>query len=463
MKKYISLFWFRNDLRLTDNKPLYESIKNGNVIAIYIFDKNSKIGSASKLWLEKSLNSLNNDLNNKLNIFNGEPLEIIKSLTKKYNIDNVYWGYCYDKYSIDRDTKIKTFLKLQNINVKSCNSSLLIEPWKCLKKDNTHYNVYTAFYKNLIATRKQKPTLPKVKITNFIKINDSIDIKKLNLSNPKHQWQNIINSCQIGEKFALQKFDKFIKNNIENYKSYRDIPSLKSTSFLSEHLHFGEISPNQIFNSINNTNENTQTFIKELIWRDFAYYTMFYYKDIDTKNINPKFDSFKWENNLHLLEKWQKGQTGIPIIDAGMRELWQTGYMHNRVRMIVASFLTKNCLVHWKYGEKWFFDCLFDADIASNNFNWQWVAGCGLDASPYFRIFNPITQAKKFDVNGNYIRKYVPELALLSDKWITEPFNAKKEILKSANIELGKNYPFPIVDLSETRKKALSIFKELSK
>lgn len=240
--------------------------------------------------------------------------------------------------------------------------------------------------------------------------------------------------------------------------------STDSTSKLSPYLHFGEISPNQIFNAVQSLDyigNNEEHFIKELVWRDFSYYQIYYYPELHNKNINQKFDSFEWDNDATLLKRWQTGQTGIPIVDAGMRELWQTGYMHNRVRMIVASFLIKNCLIHWKYGEKWFFDTLFDADFASNNANWQWVAGCGLDAAPYFRIFNPVLQAEKFEAY-EYIRKYVPELKLLPNKLLAKPWEASNLVLQESGVKLGDNYPTPLIDLKKSRDKALELHKKLN-
>ncbi|MFC4891474.1 cryptochrome/photolyase family protein [Pseudofrancisella aestuarii] len=459
----ISLYWFRQDLRLTDNPALHEAVKSDKTIAIYIHDEKYPIGSASKLWLSKSLKKLDESLNNKLNIYKGSPKDIIEKLTKENNITNVYWNRCYDKYSIKRDSEIKKLLQNNDIDVKTFNGSLLLEPWQCLKDDNTHYKVFTAFYKKLIQIKPYVPNLSKANVINLIKLENSISLENLELTKPKHSWQRIINFWEVGEKAAQLKLEEFIEDKINNYKEARDYPSMDSTSKLSPHLHFGEISPSQIFNAIyqNNVSSNHEHFIRELTWRDFSYYLMYYYPDFDTKNINEKFDNFEWDNNLKLLKRWQEGQTGIPIVDAGMRELWQTGYMHNRVRMIVASFLVKNCLIHWKYGEEWFFDCLFDADIANNCASWQWVAGCGMDAAPYFRIFNPALQAQKFDSKGDYIRKYVPEISKLPNKYLAEPWTTKPEILEKANIQLGKTYPYPIVDLKTSREKALEQYKKL--
>lgn len=464
MNKKIAIHWFRQDLRLADNPALHYSSDADETITIFILDENQNIGGASKLWLHNSLAKLNQSLDNKLNLYIGNPLEIIKKLISKHDVTDFYWNRCYDKYSIDRDTKIKEFLTSKDINVKSFNGSLLIEPWGCQKGDGSHYKVYTPFYKELIKIRKYRSNIAKPNFTKLTRLDSSVNIEALKLLEPKLAWQDIINQWQVGEEATIKKLEDFLEEKVKDYKIARDYMSNDATSTLAPHLHFGEISPNQIFNAVHNLDSvgaNEEHFIKELVWRDFCYYQIFYYPELHDKNINEKFNNFKWDNNLDLLKKWQKGQTGIPIVDAGMRELWQTGYMHNRVRMIVASFLIKNCLIHWKYGEKWFFDTLFDADFASNNANWQWVAGCGLDAAPYFRIFNPVLQAEKFQAY-NYIRKYVPEIAKLPNKLLAKPWEASQLVLQEAGIELDKNYPRPIVDLKASREKALSLHKQLS-
>ncbi|APD50760.1 cryptochrome/photolyase family protein [Francisella hispaniensis] len=463
MSKKVAIHWFRQDLRLADNPALYHASQADETITIFILDENQDIGGASKLWLHHSLSNLNRSLDNKLNFFSGNPLEIIKKLIKENKVTDFYWNRCYDKYSINRDTQIKQFLQEQSINVNSFNGSLLIEPWQCKKDDGSHYKVYTPFYKELIKIRKYQPNIKKAVFSRLIKLASSDTLDSLKLLEPKLTWQNIIKQWQVGEKAAAQLLEQFLTTKIKDYKIARDYMSTDATSTLSPYLHFGEISPNQIFNavqSLDSIGNNEEHFIKELVWRDFSYYQIYYYPELHNKNINQKFDNFAWDNNATLLKKWQKGQTGIPIVDAGMRQLWQTGYMHNRVRMIVASFLIKNCLIHWKYGEKWFFDTLFDADFASNNANWQWVAGCGLDAAPYFRIFNPVLQAEKFEAY-EYIRKYVPELKLLPNKLIAKPWEASQLVLQEAGIILGQNYPHPIVDLKKSRDRALQLHNQI--
>ena len=462
MKK-VAIYWFRQDLRLTDNPALSHASIANETIPIYIFDNNYPIGNASKLWLHNSLQSLDKSLDSNLNFYNDDPLEIIKKLVAENDITDFYWNRCYDKYSIDRDTRIKKLLQENDINVESFNGSLLLEPWECTKDDGTHYKVYTPFYKTLMRIKPHRSNIAKPSFSKITKLKSSISLEDLGLLQPVHSWQDIIKQWYIGEDAAVDKLENFLNEKAPRYKKSRDFMCENATSTLSPHLHFGEISPNQVFNavySLDSIGENEEHFIKELVWRDFSYYQMYYYPDLATRNINSKFDKFEWENDPQLLKKWQIGKTGIPIVDAGMRELWQTGYMHNRVRMIVASFLIKNCLVDWCKGETWFFNALFDADIASNNASWQWVAGCGLDAAPYFRIFNPVLQADKFEA-AEYIRKFVPELKNLSDKFISKPWEAKLNILEEASIELEVDYPMPIVDLKASREKALVKHKQL--
>ena len=272
----------------------------------------------------------------------------------------------------------------------------------------------------------------------------------------------------IGEKAAHSKLDYFIEYKLDSYKTNRDVPKLSHTSMLSAHLHFGEISPIQVWEAVNTTGKlNTKSdsdlehFLSELIWREFSIYLLYHFENLHKDNFVKKFDNFPWQTNNKLLKAWQQGKTGYPIIDACMRELWQTGYMHNRVRMIVASFLVKNLNIHWHKGRDWFWDCLVDADLANNSASWQWVAGCGADAAPYFRIFNPITQGEKFDKDGEYTKKYLPELKHLPAKYLFKPWQAPDNILKAAKVNLGKDYPLPIVDLPTTREHALRAYEEL--
>ena len=259
----------------------------------------------------------------------------------------------------------------------------------------------------------------------------------------------------------------FLKNGVQNYSEGRNFPNKKNVSRLSPYLHWGQISPNSLWYEVNNLknvkDNDVEVFKSELGWREFAYYLLYHFPYIQRKNLKSNFDDFKWLEDPINFKKWSKGLTGIPIVDAGMRELWKTGYMHNRPRMIVSSFLVKNLLIHWRRGEEWFWDCLFDADAASNSASWQWVAGTGTDSTPYFRIFNPVTQGQKFDPTGEYIRTYVPELKNLPIKFLFSPWECPSEILTNLNFKLGQDYPHPIVDLKESRQRALSTYEQLRK
>lgn len=261
----------------------------------------------------------------------------------------------------------------------------------------------------------------------------------------------------------MERLDDFIKNGLPEYKAGRDFPALESVSRLSPHLHWGEVSPRSVWHAAGNagSDANIEHFQRELGWREFSYSQLYYFPDLPRKNLHSKFDPFPWKKDDKALRAWQRGMTGYPIVDAGMRELWQTGYMHNRVRMIVGSFLVKNLLLDWRHGEAWFWDCLVDADLANNSASWQWVAGCGADAAPYFRIFNPITQGEKFDAKGEYTRHFVPELAKMPEKYLFRPWEAPEEILEEAGVTIGESYPAPIVELRFSRERALAAFNAM--
>lgn len=284
---------------------------------------------------------------------------------------------------------------------------------------------------------------------------DTIDLAKYGKLSSIAMWE-------VGEKPAKNILESFAKNSIQTYNTDRDFPSIDGTSKLAPYLHFGHISARYIWHTLQK-NTVKESFLRQLAWREFAYYTLYHHNNMWHECINAKYENFPWTYNENLFEAWKNGVTGYPMVDAGMRELLQTGYMHNRVRMIVASFLVKNLNIHWVFGERWFRENLFDADIANNSFGWQWVAGCGTDAAPYFRIFNPTLQAQKFDSCGDYIRAFVPELASISDKYLFEPWAAPKAILEQKNVFLGKNYPFPIINFKESRVWALDLYKIFTK
>jgi len=472
MKQAISLFWFRQDLRLSDNPGLMEASRLGKILPIYILDDLSpspfKIGGANKIYLHHSLASLNRSLDNKLNIYVGDPKEIIFQLIKKYSIENIFWNRCYEPWRIADDAAIAKNLRDLNINHGVFNGSYLWTPEEIKKTDGSYYKVFGAYKRKAYLLEPRKP-LPKPEKLVLIKDHSNeTTLNDLHLIT-NNSWQDKIKAhWACGENTAQDKLDGFLHNDLSGYKNNRDYPEYDQTSKLSANLHFGEISPQQIFDSVtsigrSNASENdVNHFLSEMIWREFSCYLMVHFNKLPSENFQSKFNAFPWQDDSWLLHAWRTGNTGYPLIDAGMRQLWQNGYMHNRVRMIVASFLVKNLMIHWRYGRDWFWDCLVDADLANNSANWQWVAGCGADAAPYFRIFNPITQGEKFDGDGYYTRKFVPELKNLPNKYLFKPWEAPEKTLQDAGVVLGISYPKPIIDLQTSRKKALFAYKSLS-
>jgi deoxyribodipyrimidine photo-lyase len=443
----ISILWFRQDLRLTDNPALMAAIDSKlPILPIYILDDENagrwKMGGASRVWLHHSLHALNKSLDGKLLILKGKADEIIPKLMHDQNASAIFWNRCYEPWRMDRDKLIKKNLEERNITVKSFGANLLWEPWTVSKDDGTPYKVFTPFYR--------RGCLPKGDISSPLTTPQNINIYKhvlksddLNLL-PNLPWKDsIISTWNIGESGAQKRLKEFLSEGLHDYKNGRDVPSKQSVSRLSPYLHFGEISPRQVWHSAqhfalqHNLESHLDKFHAELGWREFSHYLLYHFNELPNKNWNARFDNFPWADiDQDKLNAWKFGMTGYPMVDAGMRELYATGYMHNRVRMVAASFLVKHLRYHWSVGEDWFWDSLFDADLANNAASWQWVAGTGADAAPYFRIFNPVTQAEKFDADNSYIKKWIPEFGT-------------------------SNYPDPIIDHKESRDAALTAFQTL--
>ncbi|MDR3443068.1 MAG: deoxyribodipyrimidine photo-lyase [Legionella sp.] len=461
-----ALVWFRQDLRLADNPALSAALTYHNaVILLYIYDSSSSsLGGAQQWWLHHSLQALSDSLKKQgLNLVlrQGDPLQIIEELTQQFAIDTIYWNRCYEPAAIKRDTQIKAHMALRKVNVTSCNGSLLNEPWTIKNKAGDYFKVFTPYWKHCLQNTVL-PTLP-LSSNQAKNIDTSGDtLEKWNLLPQKPNWASAFSQYwQPGEKGAQNKLEEFINTNLRNYKSNRDIPEKNATSRLSPHLHFGEISPWAIWSAVALAKldkdcdlPSAEHFLSELGWREFSYYLLYHVPTLPHKNFRKEFDAFPWHQDESALKRWQTGTTGYPLVDAGMRELWATGYMHNRVRMIAASFLTKDLLLDWRLGAAWFLDTLLDADLANNSASWQWVAGCGADAAPYFRIFNPVKQSMQFDPNGTYIRQWIPELAAMDNKEIHKPWTCTK-------LHTETNYPAPIVEHHEARQKALEYYQTL--
>jgi len=457
-----ALVWLRNDLRLADNPALHAASKlGGTITALFVHETNPQLrvpGGAVRWWLEQSLNLLEKSLNERnieLIVADGEALSIIEQLIEENGFDAVFWNRRYAPQEREVDALIKSVLRDKGLHVESFAGNLLAEPWEIKTGNGGSYQVFTPYAKSLRQHGVSRP-LP------------SPD-RRVEKSTVKHKpkreaykeaiWSRKMRGLwNTGEAAATDLLYHFFDATIRNYAGDRDRPDLEGTSRLSPHLRFGEISPRQAWHatlSLMDQDQSTQAggekFLSELIWRDFHYHQLYYRPDIAENDMRNTLADIRWHNNAEVIDAWQKGKTGIPLIDAGMRQLWATGWMHNRVRMLVASVLSKNMQIDWREGEKWFWDTLVDADIASNPGSWQWVAGCGMDAAPYYRVFNPVLQGDKFDKHGVYVRKWVPEIAALPDRWIHKPFAAPEPVLREAGIVLGETYPLPVFTAPKAR------------
>ncbi len=418
------------------------------------------MGSASRWWLHHALECLSEELKScglSLTIRSGNPAEVLSSIAKKTGAKRVFWNRCYEPSAIALDQKVKKALNL--LEVKTFNTSLLYEPWVLPKA----YRVFTPFWKACL--KMETPSKPLPKPTQLIPFQGKIKtetIASLALL-PKVPWAvGIRNFWSPGTASAKKLLKQFIEKKIELYPSDRDFPGVDGTSLLSPYLHFGEITPRMIWHEVSKKKpKNAEVFLRQLGWREFAHHLLFHFPHTPEKPLYEKFSSFPWRKNKKELQAWQKGMTGFPFIDAGMRQLWKVGWMHNRLRMVVGSFLVKDLLLPWQEGAKWFWDTLVDADLANNTLGWQWVGGCGADAAPYFRVFNPVLQGERFDPKGEFVRLFVPELAALPDKWIHHPWDAPEGVLEEAGVILGDTYPFPIVEHSEARKRALAALEKI--
>ncbi len=466
----MNIVWFRQDLRVFDNPALIAAAEAGDILPVYILDHDNagahKMGGASLVWLYHALADLNHSLGGNLRFYVGDAGDVLSDLCDAHDVQGVYWNRCYEPWRISRDKAIKQNLSDAGVRAESFNGSLLWEPWEILKKDGTPYKVFTPFYRKgcLGAEAPRAPfgrAEPQYSEGDF----GGVGLDDLGLL-PDIDWDDqMVARWDISERGAMARLRDFLDDGVDGYKEGRNFPARNHVSRLSPYLHFGQISPHQVWHETlhQEQSNNIDVFQSELGWREFSHSLLYHFPDLPRKNLQAKFDSFPWAENDAHLNAWQKGMTGYPIVDAGMRELWQTGYMHNRVRMVVGSFLVKNLLLHWHHGEAWFWDCLFDADLANNSASWQWIAGCGADAAPYFRVFNPITQGEKFDAGGDYIRQYCPELKNVPDKYLCKPWDAPEDVLKRAGVVLGRDYPRPIVDVKASRERALEAFQSLKK
>ena len=475
-----ALLWLRRDLRLSDNPALQAIIAAGHTpLPVYIHDEPDAdwpLGAASAWWLHHSLTALQTSLQahgSDLLVLAGDPEVILPGLMEQTGADTIAWNRCYEPAWIQRDQRIEQTLSERGYNVSSHNAALLREPWAHLKKDGTPYRVFTPFWKMLYKTGPSRAAVQppeKLPALSTRHTPQGIGIDALRLL-PEIPWDQAFHDhWQPGEDGAWKALERFQNERLLDYATARDIPARSGTSQLSAHLHFGEISPVQIWEVLmqaaasaaaDGTIAASDAYLREIGWREFSHHLLYHFPHTPLKPMDRRFEAFPWKQEYQTsLHCWQRGKTGIPLVDAGMRELWTTGYMHNRVRMIVASFLTKNLLIPWQEGARWFWNTLVDADLANNTMGWQWTAGCGADAAPFFRIFNPVLQGERFDKEGRYIRRWIPELAKLDNKYIHQPWTAGPDRLADAGIVLGRDYPEPLADLKESRRQALSAWDQ---
>ena len=451
------IVWFRQDLRLSDNPALRAAAESGaRIIPLFVLDDavagDWPWGGASRWWLHHSLSSLDKALKGHLVLRKGIAAKVIPALIAESGADAVVWNRCYEPFMAARDGQLAVALGKAGVQVTTFNAALLHEPWELKTKAGKPFRVFTPFWK---AMREQHVDTPCPAPRNLKFASAKSDnLKSWKLLPTRPDWAKGFDWTP-GEKSAHDALYDFL-DDAADYGMGRDLPGRDGTSRLSPHLHWGEISPRQVWHAvrIHGHSEGAQTFLKELDWREFCAQLLFHNPELPTKPLDTRFTKFPWRAGERDFRAWARGQTGIPIVDAGMRQLWQTGWMHNRVRMIVASFLIKHLGIHWAKGEEWFWDCLVDANLANNSANWQWVAGCGADAAPFFRIFNPVLQGEKFDRAGAYVRKFVPELANVPDRYIHKPWEMDHP---------PANYPKPIVDLKTGRDRALKAFRALKR
>lgn len=469
------IVWFRSDLRLRDNGALTAAAEAGQpIVCLFVLDDTGAsgrpLGGARRWWLHHSLAALQrglDDLGVPLVLRRGDPRAVLDDIIEQTGSGSVLWNRRYDPEAIALDSEIKASLGERGLTVASFAGALMHEPTKLKTGSGGFYKVYSPFWRAFVAEGEPKePVAAPKSLTACDKELDSDDLGDWALLPTKPDWSGgLAEAWTPGEIGAQQQLKAFCDEALADYARQRDLPAIDGTSRLSPHLAFGEITPADIWHTAAHTDsvpeKQLEKFHKELVWREFSYHLLVNFPNLGGENFNGDFDAFPWDGTDAQLRAWQRGLTGYPIVDAGMRQLWQTGWMHNRVRMVVASFLIKHLMTDWRKGEDWFWDTLVDADPASNTASWQWVAGSGADAAPYFRVFNPILQGEKFDPDGDYVRTYVPELAGLPNKYVHKPWEAPEKVLEKSNVSLGSTYPAPIVDHQQARNRALDAYQTM--
>jgi deoxyribodipyrimidine photo-lyase len=468
-----TLVWLRHDLRLADQPAITAALQRGGpVVPVFIWAPEEETswppGGASRWWLHQSLKALDSDLRqlgSRLVLRRGDSHQELLALAQETGANTVVWNRRYEPAIVARDARIKDQLRAAGLTAESFNGALLHEPWTVQNQSGRPFQVFTPFWKHCLAKPDPAEPLPApTEMHSPAEWPASLKLSDLGLE-PRIDWASGFRAAwQPGEGGAQAALARFCREAFTGYSANRNRPDLTGTSRLSSHLHFGELSPRQIWHALRRTgveNWRSSQFLAEVGWREFAHHLLFHFPHTVTEPLRPEFKRFPWREDSAALRAWQRGRTGYPFVDAGMRELWTTGWMHNRVRMVVASFLVKDLLLPWQAGARWFWDTLVDADLAQNTLGWQWTAGCGADAAPYFRVFNPVGQGEKFDPQGDYVRRWCPELARLPAEWIHQPWAAPAAVLERAGVQLGKNYPQPIISHAIAREVALEAYAQI--
>ncbi len=484
-----AVVWFRHDLRLEDNPALYHAVQDAEaVVPVFVWAPDEEgawaPGGAHRWWLHHSLAALAKDLERKgsrLILRQGASLAALRAVIRRTGAEAVYWNKRYEPALRRRDVEIAEALRADGVAFSAFESRLLHDPEKVETGSGGPYHVYTPFWHKFndaveIAPPLGTPRMGKSKAPE--RWPASADLEKLGLT-PEAQdgvnwaedfreaWGSRAPGRAIGERGAHQRLTHFLEHGLSTYDAARDRPDRDGTSMLSPRLHHGELSPRQVWHAVKSWVENgamqkeAEAYLQEIVWREFSYHLLYHYPATPTEPLKGKFENFAWEEDAEALRRWQRGQTGYPIVDAAMRQLWDLGWMHNRLRMVVGSFLTKDLLLPWQEGARWFWDCLVDGDLANNTMGWQWCAGSGADAQPFFRIFNPVSQSKKHDPDSQFIRRWVPELSDLPSKHLHQPWAAPADVLRKAGVTLGEHYPEPMVDHKAARDEALARYKKI--
>ncbi|MGV3722561.1 MAG: cryptochrome/photolyase family protein [Actinomycetota bacterium] len=463
-----TIVWFRQDLRLTDHLPMVEAARRGGpVLPVYLWCPEEEggwpPGSACRWWLHRSLRSLDESLRrlgSRLILRVGPAADTLKELAREVGADSVLWSHRYEPAAMQQEERVTGALMLQGVQGKGLPGALLFSPGEVLTRSGGPFQVFTPFWRACLSRNPPAAPLPApAQLAPPAHCPASLSLEALQLE-PRVDWAGGLRAnWEPGEQGAQLQLARFLAERASEYGAQRDRPDVNGSSQLSPYLRHGELSPRQVWHALSRSDgvsPGDLPFLRQIGWREFAAQLLVHYPQTPERPLRPQFAAFPWLEVKDGLPEWRQGRTGYPLVDAGMRQLWSTGWMHNRVRMVVASFLVKDLLLSWAEGARWFWDTLVDADLANNTFGWQWAAGCGADAAPYFRIFNPTTQAEKFDPHGDYIRRWLPELAGLPAALIHRPWSASGRELAAAGVELGHDYPRPIIDHGYARERALA-------